>query len=232
MCLPGHGKSQVLPQFLPILNNPDYFYRMKNILLLAFALCLSFGAMATKKNKKKKAIIKTTIAPAVTKTIDKANTMRLCMTPDPQPSWFLEVPKDFKFPANFQQPAAYRLVSTNDTLFHSFLKSIPYDKSKVKVVLPVFINNMIECKEFNISRTYTMDSVLQAKYPDLMSFSAFTSDNSLNAARIDCDGSSVKMMITYDKKVYYVTSTILNKFTYYMCYAKDDVNFVKDKFER
>ncbi len=197
------------------------------------ALCISIGAIASKKTKRKKKVqTKHVISPIPVKQTDKSNTMRLCMSPAPQPSWFLEVPNNFKFPANFQQPASYRLLSTYDTLLKSFLHSIPYPNSSMKIMLPVFIDNTVQCKEFTITRTETMDSVLQAKYPDIMSFKAVTSDNSLNAARIDCDANSVKMMITYNKKVYYVTSMLFNKMTYYACYAKDDINFVKDKFER
>ena len=99
-------------------------------------------------------------------------------------------------------------------------------------MLPLFMNNTIECKEFIISRTETMDSVLQAQYPELKSFKAFAADNSLNTARIDCDGVNVKMMVTYDHKVYFITSTPYNQTNYYICYAKDDPNFVKDKFEK
>jgi hypothetical protein len=78
----------------------------------------------------------------------------------------------------------------------------------------------------------TMDSALQAKYPELLSFKAFASDNSLNAARIDCDGINTRIMITYDSKVYYITSVVFNTITYYACYAKDDSNFIKQPFER
>jgi hypothetical protein len=205
---------------------------MKNVILLAFALIVSFGAMASKKKKRKKQVKKTTVAINEVKHVDKSNTMRLCITPSPQPAWFLEVPKGFKFQANFQQPAAYRILSTIDTSFNSFLSNIPFEKSTSKIMLPLFINNLIECKEFNISRAVTMDPALQVKYPSLMSFKAFDANNSLNAARIDCDGTSIKMMITYDKKVYYVTSMMHNKSNYYLCYAKDDPNFVKDKFEK
>jgi hypothetical protein len=39
-------------------------------------------------------------------------------------------------------------------------------------------------------------------------------------------------MITYDSKVYYITSVVFNTITYYACYAKDDSNFIKQPFER
>ena len=200
------------------------------------ALTISIGAEAQKRGKTRKHLQKATVTSKVTmsskKNINKSNTMRLCDATYPQPSWFLELPRDFKFPANFQQPAAYTLVSTIDTVFNSYLKSIPYDSSQVKLLLPLFIDNTIHCKEFIVSRSMTMDSALQAKYPSLMSFKAFTTTNSLNAARIECDENSVKMMIIYDKKVYYINSVKYNKMNYYVCYAKDDINFVKDKFER
>ncbi len=208
---------------------------MKNLILLALVLFISLNSDAAKKNKHKKqvkAVKKIEVVKTDIKSTDKANAMRLCSTPYPQPTWFLELPKGFKFPANFQQPAAYRIVSTIDTVFSSFLNGIQYDKSNTRIVLPLFMNNTIECKEFIVSRAITMDSALQAKYPKLMSFKAFAADNSLNMARIDCDENSVKMMITFDKKVYYINSVVFNKMKYYLCYAQDDPNFVKEKFER
>ena len=232
MLLQSQEKSQISPQFLQILNKPFYFRCMKKLILFTLLLVISWGSYATKKNKHKKKVTTNKVVTLPHRVLDKTNSMRLCNTPEPQPAWFLEVPTNFTFPAKFQQPAAYRVVSTIDTVFNNFLHSIPYDQSNFKIMLPLFINNTIECKEFNITRTVTMDSVLQAKYPSLMSFKAFAFDNSLNAARIDCDGSSTKMMVTYDKKVYFITSIISNKTNYYVCYAKDDANFVKDKFEK
>ncbi len=205
---------------------------MKRLLLLTLALTAFMHADAGNKNKHKKKTKKATTANILTKIPAKSTGMRFCDAPGPQPAWFLELPKGFQFPANFQQPGSYRLVSTIDTVFSSFLSSISYENSGQKIVLPVLIDQTLQCKEFNVSRTMTMDSALQAKYPELMSFKAWTTENSLNAARIDCDGINTRIMITFDKKVYYVTSVIFNKTTYYACYAKDDSNFVKEKFER
>jgi len=209
---------------------------MKNAIFLLVAVCVTFGAEATKKQHRKKQttkkiVVRKATIPAV-KYTNKSTTMRLCNAIYPQPAWFLEVPKMFDFPTGFARPASFRLVSTIDTTFHSFLKSIPYQGSKESITLPVLINNVIECKEFNISRTMTMDSALQAKYPQLMSFKGFTASNSLNTARIDCDETSVRIMVTYDTKVYYINSLLYNGMQYYVCYAKDDGNFVKEKFER
>ena len=158
--------------------------------------------------------------------------LRLCDAPSPQPAWFLDVSTNIVFPANFQRPANYRVITTIDSSLFSFLKGIPTVDSKVKMMLPLFIDQTIECKEFIVSRTQTMDPALQAKYPQLMSFKAFAANNSLNAARIDCDENTIKMMVTYDKKVYFLTSMKQHGKLYFLSYAKDDPNFVKDKFER
>ena len=195
------------------------------------ALFILGGAEAAKKQKRKKQTHKTSVAKVEVKPPVRNSGIRICDATYPQPSWFLELPKGFQFPENFQKPADYRLVSTIDTVFSAYLNGIPYDTGKRKLVLPVFIDHTLQCKEFNVSRTTTMDSALQAKYPELMSFKAFTTENSLNAARIDCDGINTRVMITYDKKVYYITSVVFNKLTYYACYAKDDSNFVKENFE-
>jgi glutamine amidotransferase-like uncharacterized protein len=77
-----------------------------------------------------------------------------------------------------------------------------------------------------------MDSVLQAKYPQLMSFKAFEKGNNLNAARIDCDGFSTKFMVTYNGTTYFVNPVKFKNKIYYASYTKDDPNFVKQKFER
>ncbi len=205
---------------------------MKKLLLLSCALLIMGGAEAAKKSKQKKQATKTLATKVEAKTLSRNSGMRLCDAPSPQPAWFLELPKGFRFPENFQPPASYRLVTTIDSAFNAFLNGIPYDKSLSKISLPVLINNTLECKEFNVSRTMTMDSALQAKYPELLSFKAFASDNSLNSARIDCDGINTRIMITYDSKVYYITSVVFNTITYYACYAKDDSNFIKQPFER
>ena len=77
-----------------------------------------------------------------------------------------------------------------------------------------------------------MDSALQAKYPQLMSFRVYEKSNLLNAGRIDCDGVSTKMMITYNQETYFVTPVQFNKKRYYASYSKNDPNFKKETFER
>ena len=209
---------------------------MKKFLLFAIgALLLVQSADAQKKSRKrtkKKVIAKPVVAPAKVSETNPSNTMRLCDAVFPQPAWFLELPKGFSFPANFPKPAAYRLVSTIDSTFKSFLNGLSAEGNTQKITLPLFMNNTVVCKEFIINRTQTLDSALQAKYPFLLSFKAYMADNSLNAARIECDETSVKMMITYEGKAYFVQSLLWNQRMLFACYAKDDANFVKEKFER
>lgn len=208
---------------------------MKKLLLFATAaLVLGFQAGAQKKSRKskKKVITKPVVAPSPVSETNPSNTMRLCDAALPQPAWFLELPKGFSFPANFPKPSYYRLVSTIDSTFQTYLNGIPTEGNSTKITLPLFINHMVVCKEFIINRTQTLDSALQAKYPFLLSFKAYAADNGLNAARIECDEQSVRMMITYDGKTYFVQSLLWNNRMLYACYAKDDPNFIKDKFER
>lgn len=205
---------------------------MKRIVLL-FAIMLAFMPSDARPKKKKKAVKKAIPVQVVTKSTSiETNTMRMCESPNSQPTWFLATPVGFKFPANFQAPASYRLLTVIDTSFMNFLNGVPYEQSKCTMMLPVYINQTVQCHEFQITRVETMDSALQAKYPQLMSFKARTASNGLNAARIDCDETAVKISITFDGKQYFVTPVSFNKKTYYACYAKDDVNFVKDRFER
>jgi hypothetical protein len=129
-------------------------------------------------------------------------------------------------------PANYRLLSISDKQLDEYLHSIPYDNSDKHITIPLYMNGIMECKDFTITRTETMDSVLQAKYPQLMSFKAFEKGNNLNAARIDCDGSSTKFMVTYNGTTYFVNPVKFKNKIYYASYTKDDPNFVKQKFER
>jgi hypothetical protein len=187
-------------------------------------------AQKKKSKYKKKTIRKTTVAPA--KNTDSLNqSMLLCYTMYGMPSWYLAVNKDFRFPVDMQQPAQYRLTTTNDTLLTQYLKSIPYDTFAKKIVLPLYSNLNLSCREFMIQRTVTMDAALQAKYPELMSFKAVDAANPLNIARIDCDGKSTRIMMNLNGDVYYATPFVFNKKTYYACYSQNDPNFVKQKFE-
>jgi hypothetical protein len=161
-----------------------------------------------------------------------ANTMLLCSSKNGMPVWYMAIVKDFQFPTNFMAPANYRLLSISDKQLDEYLHSIPYDNSDKHITIPLYMNGIMECKDFTITRTETMDSVLQAKYPQLMSFKAFEKGNNLNAARIDCDGFSTKFMVTYNGTTYFVNPVKFKNKIYYASYTKDDPNFVKQKFER
>ena len=186
---------------------------------------------AQKKKKSRKKIVSTKVLPVTKRTDTLQQSMLLCYTMYGMPSWYLTVNKDFRFPVDMQPPAHYRLATTNDTLFTQYLKTIPFDIYNRKIVLPLFQNNTISCKEFSIQRTVTMDSALQAKYPELMSFKAVDDANPLYTARIDCDGKSTRIMINLNGDVYYATPFVFNRKTYYACYSQNDPNFVKRHFE-
>lgn len=160
------------------------------------------------------------------------NTLLLCSNTEGIPFWRLALVKGFQFPAKFQAPADYRLTTFNEAEMKLFLDSTPYAPLSRKIILPLYIDKAFSCKEFNLSRTETMDSVLQAKYPELKSFKAFDKNNSLNTVRIDCDGQQTRFMITYNGKIYYIEPVAFSGRTYYACYAKDDPNFIKNNFER
>ncbi len=198
--------------------------------LLAFCL-IQVADAQKKKSRYKKKTVKKTIVTSSSRTDTFNQNLLLCYTMYDMPSWYLAVNKDFRFPVDMQQPAYYRLATTNDTLLTKYLKSIPYDTFTKKIVLPLFSNMSISCKEFLIQRTVTMDSLLQAKYPELMSFKAVDAANPLNIARIDCDGKSTRIMMNLNGEVYYATPFVFNKRTYYACYSQNDPNFVKQKFE-
>lgn len=198
--------------------------------LLAFFAMQEADAQKRKTKYKKTTNKKTVIAqPKRTDTLNQS--MLLCYTMYDMPSWYLAVNKDFRFPVDMQQPAQYRLATTNDTLLTKYLKTIPYDIYNRKIMLPLFMNNSISCKEFAIQRTVTMDSALQAKYPHVMSFKAVDEANPLYTARIDCDGMNTRIMINLNGEVYYATPFVFNKKTYYACYSQNDPNFVKQPFE-
>ena len=207
---------------------------MKYFILFTFFIFSTIAPKAQQRNKrwKKKA---TTVKPVSQTSITKApriTELRLCDGTFPQPAWFLSLPTNLQFPKGFPIPSFFRVVTTIDTSWKSFLHTIPYVQSKQKIILPLLLDKTMQCQEFIIERTETMDSVLQAKYPELMSFRAYTANNSLNAARIECDANTTKMMITYNNEVYYVTSIVSNKKTYFICYAQSDANVVKENFEK
>lgn len=207
---------------------------MKKMYLILIAMSLFCLENISAQKRHKKNIKKST---KVAKDIKKESSnvlhqeMLLCYTMYDMPSWYLQVVNGFKFPENMQVPANYRIASINDTLLNKYLHTIPYDVYNKKITIPIYQNFKVECKEFLIQRVITMDSGLQAKYPELMSFKAMDEMNKLNTARIDCDGVSTKIMVNMDGQYYFVTPVVFNKKTYYVCYAQNDPNFQKQTFE-
>ncbi len=199
------------------------------ICLVALAAMQHADAQKKKTKPRKKTIRKTIVQH--TKNADSLNqSLLLCYTMYGMPSWYLAINKDFRFPVDMQQPSDYRLATINDTLLDNYLATVPYEVYNKKINLPLYINRNISCREFMIQRVVTMDSALQAKYPKLKSFKAVDESNPLNVARIDCDGSSTRIMITYEGETYFVTPVVFNKKIYYACYSKNDPNFIKQAY--
>ena len=211
---------------------------MKNLQIRLFVLlvlvAMSQLAEAKKKKVKRKKVSSTTIVKKDTLANDPryANTMLLCAAKNDMPVWYLAIDKTFQFPAGFSAPANYKLLSISEKQLNDYLHSIPYEKREKHITIPLYINGIMECKDFDIERNVTMDSVLQAKYPQLMSFKAFEKGNELNSARIECDGEAVKMMITYNGETYFVNQVKYNGKKYFASYTKNDPNFIKKQFER
>lgn len=209
---------------------------MKRIFLSVVVLMLASSIVFSQKKKSKKRKVTKKITKVVKDTnyVDSryANTMLLCSSRNGMPVWYIGIAQGFQFPANMTAPANYKLLSISDKQLDEYLHSIPYTTSDKHITIPLYINGLLECKDFLITRTETMDSALQAKYPQLMSFKAFEKGNGLNDARIECDGTSTKFMVNYNGKTYFLHPVVFNKKTYYAAYSKDDPNFIKQKFER
>lgn len=188
-------------------------------------------AEAIPKKKVRKRTIKQTKQNVIIEKDTFNQSLILCYAFNGLPPWRLAVVKDFRFPIDWDAPAQYKLLSIDDTSLVLFLSKIPYDSSKYKIKLPIYPQQQLQCTDMKISRVVTMDSALQAKYPKLMSFYAVDPENKLNTARIDTDGSDTKFMITYEGETYFIKPVIFNKKRYYVCYAKNDPNFIKQTFE-
>ena len=215
--------------------------------LLALMLSTGEASAQRKKSRPKRKNVQTT-APVKVKTNDSlyvpaasiagvadarpANAMLLCAARNGMPVWYLSVVKDFRFPEGFMAPMNYKLLSVSESDLNLYLHSIPYTPSDKHVTIPLLVNGELECRDFQITRVETMDSALQAEYPELMSFVAREKGNSLNEARIDCDGTSTKISVRYDGRTYFVNPVMFNKKLFYATYTKDDPNFVKQAFER
>jgi hypothetical protein len=207
---------------------------MNKFIILGMAMVMTFASATAKhkkKTKKKKVVQQTqVITPVVAP--NTVNTMRLCPATDMMPAWYLAIAKGFTFPENFQAPANYRLLNINEARLDSLFRMTNYFKSNQKIMIPLYMDKTLQCKEFSLVRVETMDSALQAKYPQLMTFRAYEEKNQLNAARIEMDGVNTRMMVTYDTKRYFIQSFLFKGQKYYASYAQDDPNFQKEKFER
>lgn len=213
--------------------------KLKWILLGLVVVFGSSSLHAQKKKKKKSRQTNITVAKpkemAPKLPVKTYTSLPLCNNDFQFPYWQLAIVKDFVFPANMQAPSQYRLTTITDTLLNQYLKAVPYDFQKEKpkkIQLPLFKNGLITCKDYCIERVITMDSALQAKYPQLMSFKAWDPNNKLNTARIDCDSLSTKVMIRDEDETYFITPVVFQEQTFYACYAKKDPNFKKDDFEK
>lgn len=205
------------------------------IIVLLLLSGISHMALAKKKKaKRKKATTTATVTKKDTLANDPryANTMLLCAAKKDMPVWYLAIDKTFQFPVGFNAPAQYKLLSISEKQLNDYLVSIPFEKREKHITIPLNINGVMECKDFDIERNVTMDSALQAKYPQLMSFRAFEKGNELNAARIECDGEAVKMMITYNGETYFVNQVNHKGKKYFASYTKNDPNFIKKQYER
>ena len=202
-------------------------------ILLGVSLFFALDALAAKKKRKKikpkPPIAKPAPIPTQPNTF---STLLLCSNTEGIPFWRLALVKGFRFPANFNAPSDYRLTVFNEAEMKTFLDSVPFSPQGKKIIIPLYADRTMSCKEFTISRTETMDSVLQAKYPELKSFKASEPGNGLNTVRVNCDGQSTRFMITYAGKQYFIEPVVFGGRTYYVHYAKDDPNFIKEKFER
>ncbi len=201
-------------------------------ILLSFILLVDIQSFAQKSKAKRKNVKRTKkISQTITKSETINQSLMLCYAPYGMSTWYLALDIKFQFPENVQKPSNYKLVTTNDTIFSNYLKTIPFDNYSHKINLPLYSNKTITCKEFQIARVWTMDSTLQKKYPDLMTFKAVEKNNPLNTARIECDGKTTQIMIEYNGETYFVTPYLFNKKIYYACYSKNDPSFIKQNFE-
>lgn len=216
---------------------------MKQTTLALLALLLLAGDAEAQKKKirRKKAVKKqvTLVVPAPAPAVIAGNedprftnSRLLCASQNGMPVWYFSIVRGFQFPEGFAAPAHYKLLAINDIQLDEYLHSVPDTLSDKHITVPLYINGLLECKDFQIVRTETMDSALQAKYPQLMSFVAREKGNSLNEARIECDGTAAKFMVNYNDRTYFVNPVLFDKKIYYATYCKDDPNFVKRPFER
>ena len=209
----------------------ETMFIMKNWIVFALMVLLTTPVLAQhKKRRVVKPKTNTTQVPVSTPTLLN-NSLVLCASIDSFPAWHLTEPADFKFPANFPAPTHYQLYGTIYKWFKSSLTKIPYAPASARLSIPVPIAGGVQCIDYTVKRVQTMDSVLQAKYPQLMSFSAAQVGNPLNDVRIDCDGDQITMMIRHQGETYFMR-TMPYKGTYlFVAYNKQHAGYIKKPFE-
>lgn len=212
-----------------------YKSSMKLILLLsAFLLCINTDVLA--KNRKRKLRKKTGTSantkPTVPPQSGKTKDLLLCANSENIPFWHLSPTSIINFPSTMQKPRFYRVLTYSESNMRAYLKNTPFADSSVKIIIPVFMNNTLECKTFQLSRTKTMDDALQAKYPEIMSFKGFEPGNPFNTIRIETSEKTASFMINYNNDVLFINPITENGKTYYATYSKNDPNFIKKEFEK
>lgn len=197
-------------------------------------MCFSHDSSAKNKKRKLRKKPNTTVGtkPTAPPQSGKTKELLLCANSENIPFWHLAPNSTISFPANMQKPRFYRLVTFNEAEMRTFLKNTPYADSSIKIILPVYINNTIECKSFQVSRTKTMDDALQAKYPEIMSFKGFEPGDPFNTIRIETSEKSATFMINYNNDVLFINPITENGKIYYATYSKNDPNFIKNDFEK
>lgn len=213
----------------------NYLKIMKNwILALMLVASTSVLVAQSKKKKSSKAKPKTTVStttPIKSEPPVLNNSLLLCPSTDSMPAWYLNEPADFRFPANYPVPTQYQLFGTVYTWLKTSLQKIPYTRNGGSITLPVPVNGGVQCIQYNIGRVLTMDSALQAKYPQLMSFAAYQKGNPLNDVRIDCDDSNIKMMIRHNGVTYFYQSLPYKNTYLFVAYDKSHAGISKKPFE-
>lgn len=159
------------------------------------------------------------------------NSLLLCPSKDSMPAWYLNEPADFRFPANYPVPKQYQLFATVYPWLKMSLQKIPFTRDGGKITLPIPIQGGVQCIDYNIGRVLTMDSALQARYPQLMSFAAYQTTNPLNDVRIDCDDSNIKMMVRHNGVTYFFQSLPYKSTYLFVAYEKNNAGISKQPFE-
>lgn len=207
---------------------------MKNwFFVLILVGCVS-SVMAQPKKKKGQAKPKSTSAIKAPVKYDAPilnNSLLLCAAKDSMPAWYLNEPADFRFPANYPVPKEYQVYATVYPWLKTSLQKIPFTRNGGKITLPIPVQGGVQCIEYTIGRVLTMDSALQAKYPQLMSFAAYQTSNPLNDVRIDCDDNTIKMMVRHNGVTYFFQSLPYKSTYLFVAYEKNNAGISKQPFE-